>query len=639
MDSKKEMSLWHRIRNGVRDKAWQRIRPRQIPTEPLPDTVHDLSLDSVPVMADSNSNSAGGGTPLNPKAAAFAMPAPIQTVLSNGTAQAADTVASNENEETKGSKKPRPRPDAASRTTTEQNIAEAGAGVKLTGAALKKQKAAEKAARRAEKVAAKGEQAAEENQAQAQAQAQAQSGSSGSKAETQRRLSTSKRESETGSHHKRTPSGKGLPVRGGSQQQQQQQQPLQVAATEGEKRPEVKRVPIFAHLYTKEKKATLSGAGREIHPAVISLGLQLRDHVICGGNARCVATLLAFKKVIQTYTTPPGVALSRHLLTHLNHQISYLRNARPLSMSQGNSIRWLKNLISTQPVEATDRDAKSSLCQAIDLFIRERITLADEVIAREASGRIEDGDVILTYAKSSIVEKTFLTAHSQGKQFKVIVVDSRPMFEGRNLARSLVRAGLKVQYTLLSGLSDVLSYHAEGDAVTKCFLGASAMLGNGNLLSRAGSAMVAMMAKECGGKTKASVAPVVVLCETVKFTAKAALDSIILNEVGDADALVEVEEVNILSSTKPAANTVEAGKGGKKQQANQKDKDDEDSDDKSSSRGLEGWKDQPNLFLLNLMYDVTPAEFLDLVVCELGSLPPRAVPVVNGVHGDDQTLA
>ncbi|EXJ55936.1 translation initiation factor eIF-2B subunit delta [Cladophialophora yegresii CBS 114405] len=593
-------------------------------------------------MADSNSNSASGGTSLNPKAAAFAMPTPDETALSNGDSLATENAVSNGHEEAKGSKKTKPRPDVGPRTTTEQNVAEAGAGVKLSGAALKRQRAAERAARRAEKVAAKGEQAVEENQAQAQAQAQTHSGTSGAKGEAQRRPSTSKRDSETGSHHKRTPSGKGLPIRGGpqQQQQQQQQQPPQSGAGDKEKRAEVKRVPIFAHLYPKEKKATLSGAGREIHPAVVSLGLQLRDHVICGGNARCVATLLAFKKVIQTYTTPPGVALSRHLLTHLNHQIAYLRNARPLSMSQGNSIRWLKNLISTQAVDTTDSEAKSNICQAVDLFIRERITLADEVIAREASGRVEDGDVILTYAKSSIVEKTLLTAHHQGKQFKIIVVDSRPMFEGRNLARSLVRAGLKVQYTLLSGLSDVLSYHAPGDAVTKCFLGASAMLGNGNLLSRAGSAMVAMMAKECSGKNKARVVPVVVLCETVKFTAKAALDSIVLNEVGDADALVEVEEVEILSSTKPPATPVDAGKGGKKQQGGgQKDKDDEDADDKNASRGLQGWKDQPNLFLLNLMYDVTPAEFLDLVVCELGSLPPRAVPVVNGVHGDDQALA
>lgn len=561
--------------------------------------------------------------------------APAETTPSNGTSSSAESALVNGTSEAKASKKSNPRPEAAPRTTTEQNIAEAGAGVKLTGAQLKKQKAAEKAARRADKVAAKGEPAA----AQAEAQSHAQAGTTSGKSETQRRPSTTKRESDTTSHHKRTPSGKGILVRGGPQQQQQQPQN---AIVEKEKRPEVKRVPIFSHLYPKEKKATLSGAGREIHPAVISLGLQLRDYVICGGNARCIATLLTFKKVIQAYTTPPGVALSRHLLTHLNHQIAYLRNARPLSMSQGNSIRWLKNLISTQAVDATDSEAKQALCQAIDLFIRERITLADEVIAREASARVEDGDVILTYAKSSIVEKTLLTAHRQGKDFKVIVVDSRPMFEGRNLTRSLIRAGLKVQYTLLSGLSDVLSNHSE--SVTKCFLGASAMLGNGSLLSRAGSAMVAMMAKECGGANKAKVVPVIVLCETVKFTAKAALDSIILNEVGDADALVETEEMDILSTPKPApdaANATNKASSTKKSNSSQKDKDDDDADEKGANKitGLEGWKDQPNLFLLNLMYDVTPATFLDLVVCELGSLPPRAVPVVNGVHGDDQALA
>ncbi|OQU97490.1 hypothetical protein CLAIMM_03415 [Cladophialophora immunda] len=549
---------------------------------------------------------AAANTILNPEAASFTMPSTGGETLPNGTAQSAQPTAVNGIEQTKDSKKSKPRPETTPRTTTEQNVAEAGAGAKLTGAQLKKQKAAEKAARRAEKVAEKG--------AQAVAQAQGQGVPSGTKPETQRRPSTTKRESDTGPHHKRTPSGKALPIRGATQQQQQQPQGSTVP--EKEKRQELKRVPMFSHL------------------------LQLRDYVICGGNARCVATLLAFKKVIQTYTTPAGVALSRHLLTHLNHQIAYLRNARPLSMSQGNSIRWLKNLISTQPVEATDSEAKQSLCRAIDLFIRERITLADEVIAREAGSRIQDGDVILTYGKSSIVEKTLLTAHQQGKSFDVIVVDSRPMFEGKNHAQSLIRAGLKVRYTLLSGLADVLDNQSE--SVTKCFLGASAMLGNGRLLSRAGSAMVAMMAKE-SNKNKGRNVPVIVLCETVKFTAKAALDSIIMNELGEPDALVETTEVGILSSTKAPVEANAAGKGANKKPNQQKDKrDEDDGDEKSSSsntRGLEDWKDQPNLFLLNLMYDVTPAEFLDLVVCELGSLPPQAVPVVNGVHGDDQALA
>ncbi|KAJ4539540.1 hypothetical protein HRR86_006910 [Exophiala dermatitidis] len=598
----------------------------------------------LPVMDDSSPSdpSGKGNASLNPTAASFTMPSASEGTTvpgptqdsQNSQATSTNGDAQQQQESTKKSNKPnKPRPDSSARSTTEQSIAEAGAGVKLTGAQLKKQKAAEKAARRAEKVAEKGA------QAQAQVQGPALGSGSGTSTSSARRPSTTKRDSDNTPHLKRTLSsggGKPIPIRGNSSQQQQQQQSGQTPSTsEKEKHPEPKRVGMFSHLYPKEKRATLAGAGREIHPAVLALGLQLRDYVICGGNARCVATLLVFKKVIQTYTTPAGVALSRHLLTHLNHQIAYLRNARPLSMSQGNSIRWLKNLISTQPVEASDSEAKQSLCDAIDVYIRERITLADEVIAREATDRIEDGDVILTYAKSSIVEKTLINAHRQGKMFRVIVVDSRPMFEGKNHARSLIRGGLKVQYTLLTAIADIV----DQAPVTKCFLGASAMLGNGKLLSRAGSAMVAMMAKECS-KNKTRNVPVIVLCETVKFSAKAALDSIILNEVGDADALVESSQPDVFSSTGvSSAAAGAAAKGGKK--SGNKDKDEDDGDDKGNgaAKGLDGWKDQHGLFLLNLMYDVTPSEFLDLVICELGSLPPEAVPVVNGVHGDDQALA
>ncbi|KAL6244035.1 hypothetical protein RBB50_008904 [Rhinocladiella similis] len=578
-------------------------------------------------MSDQNPSSPAGvaNAPLNPTAASFTMPSQNEGSLANGTASPSPS-SSGAAGQSKDSRKSKTRPDATPRTTTEQDIAEAGAGVKLTGAEIKKQKAAERAARRAEKVAQKG----------SEAQAQNASSSTLKPDSQQRRPSTTKRESDTGStHHKRTLSSsgsKGLPLRPNQQQNQQQ---TSTATNEKLKHSESKRVSMFSHLYPKEKRASLASAGREIHPAVLSLGLQLRDYVICGGNARCVATLLAFKKVIQTYTTPPGVALSRHLLTHLNHQIAYLRNARPLSMSQGNSIRWLKNLISTQPVDATDSEAKKSLCLEIDRFIRERITLADEVIAREAGSRIDNGDVILTYAKSSVVEKTLIAAHRAGKDFRVIVVDSRPMFEGRNLARSLVRAGLKVQYSLLNALSDVVDQGA--GTVTKCLLGASAMLGNGALQARAGSAMVAMMIKECSQNRSRNV-PVIVLCETVKFTAKAALDSVIMNEVGDADALVEVHESNVLTSTAATKIQDQNTKSGKKGAT--KDKDDEDEDKAGgSTKGLEGWKEQQGLYLLNLMYDVTPAEYIDAVVCELGSLPPSAVPVVNGVHGDDQALA
>jgi translation initiation factor eIF-2B subunit delta len=40
-----------------------------------------------------------------------------------------------------------------------------------------------------------------------------------------------------------------------------------------------------------------AAADLKVHSAVLALGLQIRDYVICGSSARCVATLLAFKRV------------------------------------------------------------------------------------------------------------------------------------------------------------------------------------------------------------------------------------------------------------------------------------------------------------------------------------------------------
>jgi translation initiation factor eIF-2B subunit delta len=69
------------------------------------------------------------------------------------------------------------------------------------------------------------------------------------------------------------------------------------AAVEQKKKKEDKSVAVFGHLYGQQRRTTIAGAGKEVHPAVLALGLQLRDYVVCGSSARCVATMLAFKRV------------------------------------------------------------------------------------------------------------------------------------------------------------------------------------------------------------------------------------------------------------------------------------------------------------------------------------------------------
>ena len=537
---------------------------------------------------------------------------PTQSVI-NGTPSSPQPNGAERHTKSEGSQK---QPDGP-RQKPEPGISSA----KVSGADLKKQKAAEKAARRAEKVAERDAELQPQQDAVPKPSSGSQQAQQSSKPGLRRRPSGSNQDAQT--LHKRTGSTttRPLPIRAGAA-------PPAFESLK-EKPKEIKRVAMFSHLHTRDRRASIAGTAKDVHPAVLVLGLQIRDYVLCGANARCVSMLLVFKKVIDAYNTPPGMALSRHLTQHLSHQIAFLSRSRPLSISQGNSIRWLKKLISALDPDLSDFDAKAFLGESIDSFIRERVMLADELIAKEANARIRGDDnqeVILTYGKSSIVEKALLEAKDQHKNFKVLVVDSRPLFEGKNLALNLTAAGIEVEYCLLSGLSAVVN------RATKCFLGASGMTGNGALHSRAGTALVAMMVK-----TMAKNVPVIVLCETIKFTGKVAMDSIMLNELGDVEMLVETAETESFaknSSALPPPNTAQKGTGGKKGGGGTKD-DEKATNDEKLPIGLEAWKQQQNLHLLNPMYDVTPAEYLDLVITEMGCMPPSSVPVVNGFQGGE----
>ena len=144
---------------------------------------------------------------------------------------------------------------------------------KLTNVELKKKAKAEKAARRAkEKQEKERASAAVGGQPSAQPAKKGQTGGGKDSGSTQK-------------GQKHGAAGSGAPLRRGS-----------ASATDVKKR-EDKNVAVFGHLYGHPRRSTIAGAGKEVHPAVLALGLQIRDYVICGSNARCVATLLAFKRV------------------------------------------------------------------------------------------------------------------------------------------------------------------------------------------------------------------------------------------------------------------------------------------------------------------------------------------------------
>nr|XP_012415923.1 PREDICTED: translation initiation factor eIF-2B subunit delta isoform X7 [Odobenus rosmarus divergens] len=321
------------------------------------------------------------------------------------------------------------------------------------------------------------------------------------------------------------------------------------------------KVSLFSHLpqYSKQNSLTqyMSIPSSVIHPAMVRLGLQYSQGLVSGSNARCIALLRALQQVIQDYTTPPNEELSRDLVNKLKPYFSSCKR---------------------------EEEAKSELRTAIDGYVQEKIVLAARVISRSACKKINNGDVILVYGCSSLVSRILQEAWAKDRRFRVVVVDSRPWLEGRHTLRSLVRAGVPASYLLIPAASYVLP------EVSKVLLGAHALLANGSVMSRVGTAQLALVARVHN-------VPVLVCCETYKFCERVQTDAFVSNELGDPDDLLC---------------------------------------ERGEQVALANWQNHLSLRLLNLVYDVTPPELVDLVITELGMIPCSSVPVVLRVKSSDQ---
>ncbi|XP_048064343.1 translation initiation factor eIF-2B subunit delta isoform X3 [Megalobrama amblycephala] len=348
------------------------------------------------------------------------------------------------------------------------------------------------------------------------------------------------------------------------------------------------KVSLFSHLHQYSRKnpptQQISIPATVIHPSIVRLGLQYSQGIIAGSNARSVALLHAFKQVIQDYSTPPNEELSRDLVNKLSPYISFLSQCRPLSASMGNAIKYIKKEISNISSQCKEEEAKRKLQECIDSYVNEKIVLASEAISKYAIEKISDGDVILVYGCSSLVNHILCKAFEKERKFRVIVVDSRPRLEGREALRRLVKKGIRCTYVLISALSYILP------EVSKVFLGAHALLANGYVMSRVGTSQIALVAK-------AYNVPVLVCCETYKFCERVQTDSFVSNELDDPDDLIVT---------------------------------------RNGKTHLENWQTVKSLGLLNLVYDVTPPDFVDLVITDLGMIPCTSVPVVLRVKNVDQ---
>lgn len=127
-----------------------------------------------------------------------------------------------------------------------------------------------------------------------------------------------------------------------------------------------------------------------------------------------------------------------------------------------------------------------------------------ETVSKIGSKLLDDGDYILTHCHSHLVVGILKQAKMEGKNFTVIVTETRPKNQGIITLRDLSSYKIKMIYCVDSAIGYVMK------DVTKILVGCDAILPDGSIVNKIGTLPIAIVAKKFGK-------PFYVAGETIKF--------------------------------------------------------------------------------------------------------------------------
>jgi translation initiation factor eIF-2B subunit beta len=112
-----------------------------------------------------------------------------------------------------------------------------------------------------------------------------------------------------------------------------------------------------------------------------------------------------------------------------------------------------------------------------------------EPIMEQSLEHIHANEIMLTYGKSETVEEFFKAARKK-REFKVIVAESAPMFQGQEMAHTLALNNIDTTVITDSAIFAMMA------RVNKVVMPAHAVMANGGLITSAGGHMIALAAKQ-----------------------------------------------------------------------------------------------------------------------------------------------
>jgi ribose 1,5-bisphosphate isomerase len=238
---------------------------------------------------------------------------------------------------------------------------------------------------------------------------------------------------------------------------------------------------------------------------------------------------------------------------------------RPTAVSLPNAVHIV---MSDLDQALTLEEARNGVIHRAEQFIHSS-QHAVEKIAQFGARHIRDGDTILTHCNSEAALGCIIEAHRSGKDIEVFATEVRPRNQGLITIRTLNDAGIKTNFIVDSAAR---SFIHEVDLV---FVGADAVTVNGAVVNKIGTSQVAHTAHEARVN-------VLVAAETYKFAPRTIIGELITIEERAGNEILADEIASTL----------------------------------------------PHVTVRNPAFDVTPAEYIDLIVTEAGAIPPQMAYII-----------
>lgn len=243
------------------------------------------------------------------------------------------------------------------------------------------------------------------------------------------------------------------------------------------------------------------------------------------------------------------------------HRVSdFLLATRPTAVSLPNAVRYV-----TLGLERARGSDIGTLRGVVTSRADEFIKNSNEAVRRIGeigANRISDGDVLLTHCNSQCALSVIKTAFNHGKHIEVYVTESRPVWQGRISARELLKAGIPV--TLI--IDSAVRYFIRD--IDKAIVGADSIAANGAVVNKIGTSQIALTSHEAR-------VLFFVAAETYKFHPGTLVGELVEIEERDTDEIINLKQF-------------------------------------------------PKLKVRNPAFDVTPADYVDLIITERGIIPPSA---------------